>query len=282
MSGENISMQHKHFSLLIVLLIALILLACGKKDKNDTLSTMGSLSYKTVHFEKTAGNCDHPDSSCARISIAYPEIQKAPTEAAKEEINRFIQNSVLKSGFSGETAPSVEVLMAEFIDQYKSVDRDFPGYPNYKWVDEKEMKVLYSNADVASFSLAEQAFTGGAHGLSTVLYYNFDLQDGKQLALSNLFVPGYEDELIHIGEIQFRKVKQLPTGEKLSSAGFWFENDNFKLNDNFAITKAGLAFYYNSYEIGPYAMGPTELLLPYENLKMIIPNEGVLSKFIQN
>jgi len=275
-------MQHKHFSLLIVLLIPLILFACSKKDTNDTLSTMGSLSYQTVHFEKTAGDCDHPDSSCARISIDYPEIQKAPTETAKETINQFILSRILKSGFSGETATSVEALMAEFIDQYNSVDRDFPNYPNYKWVDEKEMKVLYSDADAASFSLEEQAYTGGAHGLSTVYYYNFDLQSGKQLALSDLFVPNYADELNRVGEIQFRKEKQLSAGEKLSSAGFWFDNDNFKLNDNFAITKAGLAFYYNSYEIGPYAMGPTELLLPYENLKMIIPNEGVLSKFIQN
>lgn len=275
-------MQHKPFLLPIVLLMPLFLTACGRKDKSDTSSKIAdSITYKTVHFEKTLGNCKHPDSGCARISIDYPEIQKAPAEAAKEAINRFIQNTILKSSFSGKTAPGMEVLMTEFIDEYKDVVSNFPNYSN-SWTDEKEMKVLYSDADVASFSLSEQAYTGGAHGLSTVLYYNFDLQNGRQLTLADLFVPGYEEELTRIGETQFRKMKQLSAGETLSSAGFWFGNDRFKLNDNFAITKAGIAFYYNNYEIAPYAMGPTELLLTYQDLKTIIPEKGALRKFIQN
>jgi hypothetical protein len=42
------------------------------------------------------------------------------------------------------------------------------------------------------------------------------------------------------------------------------------LNDNFAVAKRGIIFYFNSYEIAPYAMGPTELLIPYAKLSGII------------
>jgi hypothetical protein len=57
-----------------------------------------------------------------------------------------------------------------------------------------------------------------------------------------------------------------------------FENDQFFLPDNFAIVEEGITFFYNSYEIAPYAMGATELILRYDELKGIMPKNGVLEK----
>jgi hypothetical protein len=50
------------------------------------------------------------------------------------------------------------------------------------------------------------------------------------------------------------------------------------LNNNFAITKDGLIFFYNSYEIAPSAAGPAELELGYEEIKHLMRKDGVLAE----
>ncbi len=35
-------------------------------------------------------------------------------------------------------------------------------------------------------------------------------------------------------------------------------------------------FYFNPYEIAPYSMGPTEILIPYDEIKNIIKEDGLL------
>jgi hypothetical protein len=47
------------------------------------------------------------------------------------------------------------------------------------------------------------------------------------------------------------------------------------------VQDSGLLFYYNPYEIAPYAVGPTELLLTYEALEPIMDKEGCLKSIIR-
>jgi len=66
---------------------------------------------------------------------------------------------------------------------------------------------------------------------------------------------------------------------KYSEAGFYFEQDIFTLTDNFAITKEGLKFVYNPYEVAPYAFGQQEIIIPYTSLKEVIRKDGLLTDF---
>nr|MCU0409966.1 RsiV family protein [Bacteroidales bacterium] len=91
-------------------------------------------------------------------------------------------------------------------------------------------------------------------------------------------IPGYENELNNTAEKIFRAEKQLSPDANLESEGFWFEGNKFYLNKNFGIKNDGLVFYFNSYEIAPYAMGPTEIKIPYATIKKLVLNDGPLSK----
>jgi len=66
---------------------------------------------------------------------------------------------------------------------------------------------------------------------------------------------------------------------KYSEAGFYFDNDVFTLTDNFAITKKGLKFVYNPYEVAPYALGQQEIMIPYALIKELIRKDGLLANF---
>jgi hypothetical protein len=48
------------------------------------------------------------------------------------------------------------------------------------------------------------------------------------------------------------------------------------INDNFYISEKGIGFFYNEYDIAPYVMGPTEVLVPYEAIKPYIRPDGPL------
>jgi hypothetical protein len=49
--------------------------------------------------------------------------------------------------------------------------------------------------------------------------------------------------------------------------GYTFPEDRFALNDNYGFSREGISFFFNSYEIAPYVMGPTEVLIPYDRIR---------------
>ena len=73
--------------------------------------------------------------------------------------------------------------------------------------------------------------------------------------------------LTQIGDKIFRQAKQLSDTASLIDNYFEFPEDKFELNKNYGFKKEGIVFYYNNYEIAPYAAGPTEVLIPYNELK---------------
>jgi hypothetical protein len=254
----------------ILLIHILIFSSCAKKEQSET-QTAGEFSYKPAGLEKVYGVCDQPDTSCASIKIEYPEISKAPTDAAKTAINQYISETILKTSLREEPAENMEALMEQFIEEYKRLQNDMPDYRT-GWSSEKKMEILYQDANVLSLRFTNFSYTGGAHPITVVSNSSFDLHTGQRLRLPDIFIPEYEERLNAIAEAKFRTEKQISPDQTLNSAGFMFKDDRFSLPENFAIVKGGIAFYYNHYEIAPYAMGPTELMLKFDDLKELIPD----------
>ena len=97
-----------------------------------------------------------------------------------------------------------------------------------------------------------------------------DVKTGNLLTPEALFVKNYISKLTKIAEKKFFKLKGLKPGTSLNDEGYSFKNNRFHLTDNFAVLNEGILFYYNTYEIGPYALGTTEVLIPYGELKGIL------------
>ena len=60
---------------------------------------------------------------------------------------------------------------------------------------------------------------------------------------------------------------ELPDTASLNENYYEFPDDKFQLNQNYGFRKDGIVFYYNNYEIAPYAAGPTEVVIPYESVR---------------
>ena len=142
---------------------------------------------------------------------------------------------------------------------------------------ELKHSVLWNSPSILTIEEFSYAFTGGAHGNYGTGYYNFNAHTGQLVKLEDILTSGYEAPLTKIAATVFKETYLEEGMTNYSEAGFYFEKDAFTMTDNFALTKDGLKFVYNPYEIAPYAMGQQEILIPYNDLRNIIHPEGALN-----
>ena len=178
-----------------------------------------------------------------------------------------------------------DTINSALIKEYKNInikkdvinrvkDNDTMGAQQYNSFKQR-LYALNNNSYV--LSLIEDGYTGGAHGFYKKSYYNYS-KDGFRINLDNLFIPGYKSRLNNIAYKAYRDYRGLKPNQKLTD-DCWFEN-KFKLAKEFAITPNGLEFYYNSYEVMPYACGQVKFIVPYSKLEPIISNSSVLTEFM--
>ena len=133
-----------------------------------------------------------------------------------------------------------------------------------------------------SIEILDSVFTGGAHPTSNIAYLVLSMKTGKPLDLSSLVPAERMNELTNVAEIHFRRIRKLKPDETYEQAGFQFEKNRFALNRNFLVSKAGLAFCFNQYEIAPYSMGVTELVIPWTDIKTVVNPNGPAGRFLSS
>jgi len=262
----------KTFSMLAFFLLINLLGGCGGKDNDDT-----KIKYSIKHYEKKFGKCDSADTGCAKVLLEYPEIKYALNSTVEDSISNCILQFLLSSYSNNQKIKSLDSMTETFFKDYENNLHDFPKY-SLPWEINNTIVIVYNDRSIVSLQSEVYSFTGGAHGNGGVYFVNLNSQSGKRISLSDLLILGYKKEIDSVGEKIFRKDKELGAAENLEESGYWFNENKFTLNENFGIKNDGLVFYFNSYEIAPYAMGPTELFIAYSEIKNLIKEESLLFK----
>ena len=254
-------------------LLMIAVFACvapqATEEKTPLVSTPG-FTMKTQ--EKTYEDCVAGTEGCTYVRLDYPVLTEVPAgaepvaESSSEAIRDFVFRP-LKERAEGE--PPVK-LVDEFIDDFSAFKEAEPRAASGVWYLERKAFVLSNTESVLSLSLCERTYTGGAHGNETFHFESFDGRTGAPLTLDDVVAPGKRSELEALAEAAFRERHELAPDADLAEAGFSFEEGRFALTENFAITAEGLVFYYNSYEVAPYAFGATEIELGWDELGGIV------------
>lgn len=212
----------------------------------------------------------------SHVSFTYPVITAAPSEALKTALTQAINDFLLAvPAGEGENSSTPEAAVEEFLAQARSTRAENPDEAA-PWSLIRTAE-LFQYPKVVSLRLSEDVYQGGAHGLTTVHLASFDPATGRRLGLSDLVTPEGEARLVEIGERELRKVHEVPPEQSLEEAGFTFDGGKFVLSQEVAVLADGLIFYYNPYEIGPYAMGPTQIVIPWSELAPIAKPGGPLN-----
>lgn len=269
-----------------ILVIAIGFIACQseKKNKNADSTLVGTPAVLTFKYDSVrvaskhiAAEKDNGKDTTTAI-IAYPVF-------SDPELNKVIEQKTLKTsgaytsinanGQSLANAPkSYQALAADFIknyDQFMATEKE----NDWRWYLKSGTKVLRSEPDYLGLEHRDESFEGGAHPNSMLTYWNYNPKTKKEITIDSLIKPGTKAQLNAIAEKIFRKNEKLSPTASLKD-NYFFDKDKFSLNDNFTITKEGLKFIYNAYEIKAYAYGRTELLIPFSELKAIAkPNSPI-------
>lgn len=247
----------------------------------DNTPSENKLKYEVVKYEKQSAGCDSlREDNCAKIKIEFPEITEYENETIKNKVNKSIENLFSSSGEDGAASIDFNSQMEVFINDYESFIKEYPD-AFQSWFIERTGEVKFNKENIFSIDYMEYSYTGGAHPNTYVTFKNFLLTNGEEISLDEIISEDKQQELTKIAEAEFRKMKELSPDADLGQAGFWFENNKFYLNDNFLIGDSSLVFYYNNYEITAYAFGPTELTIPYSELKSIIDNKSAFYKLVK-
>jgi hypothetical protein len=136
--------------------------------------------------------------------------------------------------------------------------------------------------DLISVEFIESEYSrGAAHGNSVTFVLNYDLKNGKKLALADLF--NAKSNYLNVISAycikdlreQAKKDKESMIDEDMMKTGTEPRADNYQAS---AITRKGLWITFDPYQVAAYAAGPQHVLVPYSALKDIIKPDGPIGK----
>jgi hypothetical protein len=246
---------------LYVSLITIIIFSCSKKAEDKKAEV--SYAMKNFRVESSAG-CKSDTLQCASYEVNYPEFSGLDS-VVERKIRREIE-AMVSMGNPEAQGKSMKQIGEDFIQEYVEFNKEMPDAAG-GWYYNADVSVEVLTDTLISMTVSQDYFTGGAHGGADTYFINVNPSTGAEFTLDNLLKNGYQEPLTKLGEQIFRKVKEIPDTASLNENYFEFPDDTFQLNKNYGFRKEGIVFYYNNYEIAPYAAGPTEVMIPFETIR---------------
>jgi hypothetical protein len=248
---------------ILPLVFTALLFSCGQRTTET--AAVPTVSYTIKDFKaESEGGCASDTIPCASYEVSYPEFSGLDSAVVKK-INHKI-DSVVTEGYSEGLPQTFRETAPVFIEQYESYKAETES-PEQGWSFHAAVKVEILSDTLITLSVTRDEYTGGAHPNASKIYLNIDPENGGSVTLDNTLKPGFRDVLTSAGEKAFRKARELSDTASLQANYFEFPDNRFQLNKNYGFMKDGIVFFYNSYEVAPYAAGPTEILIPYQAIK---------------
>ena len=202
------------------------------------------------------------DSLIMSVSLEYP-VKGASAEAVEK-----MSQSILAAAFDLEEEPgTVEETARRYEDNLK--DGYFNEYENVKevgirsWEDRVNGYFSGKYGPFVSYMVEYYGFRGGAHGIATMTPVVFNSKTGDLVSEEDFFIEGYRNPVA--GLIRNHLLDALEGDEEALAT--IFEPDLVGPNGNYEVTKDGVTWYYQPYDIAPYDLGVISVTVPWKELK---------------
>lgn len=197
----------------------------------------------------------NPDLLIGTVDIEWLSVDTS--FAGAEKINEYLYESEVASQWA---AFEGNVLMDEEV---------FDGSVMPYSYDSEVSCVRYFDGKYVSFVQEGYDYFGGAHGLPVWEGYTFDLETGERMLLPDL-VSNTEEELKDIVTKYFgEKIDESPSDYWADAKETVRESISFETTD-FVLTDEGICFYMHPYSIAAYAMGFSEVTVPYSEFQGLL------------
>jgi Protein of unknown function (DUF3298)/Deacetylase PdaC len=206
------------------------------------------------------------------LAAEYPELTGGTNAAGF--------NQTVKSRITKELADFKRQMMALSPADLKMLPQGMNNYMDIGY------NIEYADNDLISVSFLEGNFTGGVHPNYGYFTITYDLKNGREIKLSELFKPGakYLEAVsaYAVKDLQSRKMpdsdENLGLAQDIFADGATAKAENYQ---NWNLTKKGLMITFDPYQVGPYAAGSQTVIVPYAKLKEMAKADGALMKMMK-
>ena len=258
------------FSLLIA---CLLLVGCERNALQTTSLSSEQVCYLTDAQE---------DSLTVSIHIEYPTaIGKT---GALNKIQRDLKHRLFGEAYIDmEPQQALDAYVAMLKTEYKinnlplkeDWEKDNRDYEYAPICCEEQVltgSVMGEVKGILSYCVERYVYTGGAHGSNFRQFINYNLQTGEQIDEEQLFAENYQEPLTQLLlQYMVEQNDEIALIQDLQEAGY--NVDAIHPNDNFYLAEEGITYVFNPYDIAPYALGETEILIPWSALQNILKPE---------
>ena len=185
---------------------------------------------------------------------------------------------------------AMKAYVQKYIDDYKDLESDFltdfevsgekPSQESwYAYYEASSNEILYNKCDLISFTVSVEYYTGGAHGGYGYNNHVLSLKTGEEVYETDIFIEDYQDSLANIIIYTLAGNNNLTNPEELENEGF-FNIDEIYPNGNFYLDEKGITYTFNVYEIAPFALGKTDIFLPYEKIRHLLKKNSPIAPIV--
>lgn len=280
-------MKKQSVSLLAVILsVSGFLFSCGDKMNKNT----GAFQFDSIRVNETVHLFNDTAKPACNLVISFTYPIQSTDQMLKDSLNAYFLSACFGDKYIGQQPQEVVKQYAQaYTDEYQ---RDLqPMYTEdeknkedgasigawYSYYKTIKSQVQFYTKNLLVYNIYYDEFTGGAHGIYMTTFLNMDLSAMRPLRLNDLLVEDYKDTLTDLIWDQLMAANKVTTREALEELGYGSTGEIIP-TENFFLDPEGITFYYNIYEITPYAMGPVEVKIPFEKMAHLLGSNPIIGE----
>lgn len=267
------------------LFIAVGLFSCRPQEnpsaendiKFDTIRSAGS-----YHLDN-----DSTQPSCnLNITFVYPSEYK--DEASLKSLQDIFISCFFDESYAGlSPQKAIDTYQNAYIENYKEDARIYARdtyehdasemYSSYYEIDNNV--ITFNQGGILSFQISQTNYKGGAASYNFLKNYTIDIKNARLITEDDIFNENYEKALSIFFRDYLLKKNKVKTIYELENLGY-FGIEEMIPNGNFSLDDTGITYIFNLGEISGYSMEPVTIFIAYKDIKPLIKDESILSKFI--
>lgn len=255
------------FRILVVSLALSILLACS------TLSpaAVPTATLVPTSIPPTATAAPLLSQQVTLVSQSNEETNQTPPFTIKVQVPQLTGSDDPRVTAFNQRLNDVVIKEAEMWRK-SFLENTFPTVTNGSSL-EVTPTLIAQAGDLWSFKFNFHFYSdGAAHPGTYSITLNYDLAQGRELALSELFLPtsNYLETIANYCKAELGKQ---PFFEGLFTEGANPIPENYR---HWNITSNGLLITFDEYQVAPYAAGPQVIQIPINQLQQVVDPNGPL------
>lgn len=187
-------------------------------------------------------------------SVSTSEVGTTTVQSANlhEETSTYLINMNYPVTGIASVDAAVQHDIQQAVDEFKTYPANPPDSAVPKNQLDSDVGPIYVGTDVVSVELLISEYTGGAHPNTAIVAINIDPRSGRALTLQDaLSLIGRS--LNDVAQESLAQLKQKLGDDVIFEEGAQPTPENYQ---TFMVTKDGVTFAFQNYQVAPYAAGP--------------------------